>query len=123
MKPEIWISIYAAIVGTGALLLNFKNWLDSGAHLIVSIVPDGIVFGGDPKHDEKDLVIVNVINRGQASTMITNLTIHKIPSWYRLWRFRPVKSYLIPNPQLLGYPPNIPFDLEPNKRWTGVIRS
>jgi hypothetical protein len=33
MKPETWIAIYAAIVGTGALLLDFKSWLDSGVKL------------------------------------------------------------------------------------------
>ena len=29
-RPEVWVSIYAAVVGTGALLLNFKSWLDTG---------------------------------------------------------------------------------------------
>jgi hypothetical protein len=41
MKPEIWVSIYAAIVGTAALLLNFKNWLDAGASLVVNLIGDG----------------------------------------------------------------------------------
>ena len=38
-KPETWIAIYAAIVGTGALLLNFKTWFDSGVKLHLSLVP------------------------------------------------------------------------------------
>ena len=29
---------------------------------------------------------------------------------------------MIANPQLKGYPPNIPADLEPNKKWTGIVR-
>ena len=28
MKPEAWIAIYAAVVTTSALLLNFKTWLN-----------------------------------------------------------------------------------------------
>jgi hypothetical protein len=37
-------------------------------------------------------------------------------------RRRSTRSFIIPNPQLKGYPPNIPFDLAPSKSWTGVIR-
>jgi hypothetical protein len=123
MKPEIWVSIYAAIVGTGALLLNFKNWLDSGARLFVTLIPDGMIIGGDPQFDEKDLIIVNAINRGAATTMVTNLTLHEFPSPYHRWRFDPSSNYVVLNPQLKGYPPCVPSDLEPNKKWTGVIRN
>jgi len=35
---------------------------------------------------------------------------------------RPAKSYVIPNPQLKGYPHNVPSDLETAKKWTGAIR-
>jgi len=34
MKPEIWVAIYAAIVGSCALLLNFKSWITVTVHLI-----------------------------------------------------------------------------------------
>ena len=123
MKSEAWIAIYAAIVGTGALLLNFKNWLDSGAHVVLSLTPDGMIIGGDPQFDEKDLIIVNATNRGGASTMITNLTLHEFPSWYGRWRFRPSSNFVVLNPQLNGYPPCVPSDLEPNKKWMGVVRN
>jgi hypothetical protein len=122
MKPETWVAIYAAVVGTGALLLNFKNWLDSGIKLKLSIIPDGVIFGGDPQFDEKDVVIVTVINRGDAATMISGMYLHQYPSQWRRWRRRPSKAYVVPNPQLKGYPSNTPSDLEPAKTWTGVIR-
>ena len=60
MKPEIWVSIYAAIVGTGALLLNFKNWLDSGPRIKLSLIPDGVIAGGDPRFDDKDMARLNI---------------------------------------------------------------
>ena len=122
MKPEIWVAIYAAIVGSCALLLNFKSWLDSAPKLIVHLIPEGQIIGGDPKFDEKEIVIVNVTNRGATGTTVTNLTLHEFPSRYSKWRDRPIKSYVIANPQLKGYPPNIPADLEPNKKWTGIVR-
>jgi hypothetical protein len=123
MKPETWIAIYAAIVGSGALLLNFKSWLDSGPRLFLTVIPDGMIIGGDPQFDEKNLVIVSVVNRGTAATMITNLTLHEFPSTYARWRNRPSKSLVVLNPQLKGYPPCIPFGLEPNKNWNGVVRN
>ena len=122
MKSEAWIAIYAAVVATSALLLNFKTWLDSGVKLKLSVIPDGVVIGGGPKFDEKDLVILTVMNRGDATTMITSMVIFEINSWRQLWRVRPAKSYVVTNPQLLGYPPNLPSDLEPGKKWTGAIR-
>jgi hypothetical protein len=72
VKPEIWISIYAAILATTALALNIKTWFDSGVKLKLFVIPDGVVMGGDPQFDEKDLVILNVINRGRTPTMVSN---------------------------------------------------
>jgi hypothetical protein len=122
MKPETWIAIYAAVVATSALLLNFKTWFDSGVKLKLSVISDGMIIGGGPELDEKDLVILNVMNRGDASTMLTSMVIFEINSWYQFWRVRPAKSYVVTNPQLKGYPPNLPSDLEPGKKWTGAIR-
>jgi hypothetical protein len=81
MKSEIWVSIYAAIVGKGALLLNFKNWLDSGPRIKLSLIPDGIIAGGDPCFDDKDIVIITAINRGTYPTTINSLQLHEMPTW------------------------------------------
>jgi hypothetical protein len=62
------------------------------------------------------------------------MVLFEIPSWWRLllfqvtssrwcrWKMYPKTNYVISNPQLKGYPPNVPSDLEPSKRWTGAIR-
>jgi len=67
--------------------------------------------------------------------MITNMVLLEIGSWWRLmlfnltssaswwrWKVQPERSYAIANPQLKGYPHNVPSTLEPSNRWTGVIR-
>ena len=58
--------------------------------------------------------------------MITKMVLFEMPWWecYRIRsrRIRPTECYIIPNPQLMGYPPNIPSVLEPAKQWTGAIR-
>jgi hypothetical protein len=122
VKPEIWVSIYAAILATTALALNIKTWFDAGVRLKLSLIPDGVVIGGDPQFDEKDLVIVTVINRGRTVTVISNLLLYEFSSRWGVRRKRPCKSYVIPNPQLKGYPSNIPMELAPSKTWTGAIR-
>jgi hypothetical protein len=38
MKPETWVALYAAIIGTSAFLLNLKTWFDSGVKLKLSLV-------------------------------------------------------------------------------------
>ena len=123
MKPETWVAIYAAIIGTSAFVLNLKSWWDSGVKLRLSIMADGVIIGAGPQYDEPNLVILTVTNRGDAPTVITNMILFEFRSSLQRWRTRPSKSYVIPNPQLKGYPPNVPGDLEPSKRWTGVIRN
>ncbi len=38
------------------------------------------------------------------------------------WRRRPKRSMLVANPQMIGYPPNLPFRLDTNGHWSGLIR-
>jgi hypothetical protein len=126
LQPGTWVAIYAAIVATSALLLNFKSWFDSGVKLWLGLMADGMVVGGDPREEEEDLVILTVTNRGDAPTTITHMVVFEMPWWerYRLRprKIRPTNSYIIPNPQLKGYPPNVPSLLEPAKQWTGALR-
>lgn len=122
MKESDWISIYAATVGTAALLLNFRSWYEARPRLHLSLMVDGMTIGGDSELDEKDLLILTVTNRGRETTMITHMILFEMTSFYQQLCVRPKKSYIIPNPQLKGYPHNIPSDLDPAKKWVGVVR-
>jgi hypothetical protein len=77
--PKTWVAIYAAIVATTALFLNIRAWIESGPRLKISLIPDGLVIGGGEEFDEKDLVIVNVTNRGRIPVLITNLLLSEMP--------------------------------------------
>jgi hypothetical protein len=112
MTPQSWVALYAAIVSTSALL-NLKTRLDSGIKLKVSLIPDGLIMGGDPQFDEKDLNIVNFINRGDALTMITNLILMEMPTWWSRLCKRATRYFVVTNPQLKGYPHNVPSELGP----------
>jgi hypothetical protein len=122
-NPEVWVAIYAACVASGALLLQLRTWFMSGPRLRLSVISDGLIMGGDPQFDERDLVIVNATNVGTAATMIINLGIEERYPFYYFWRRRPIASLIVTNPQMKGYPPNVPSLLEPAHQWTGIIRN
>lgn len=92
------------------------------ARLNVSLVPDGVVIGGDPSDDEDNLMIVYVVNRGGAPTPLENLFLFEFETGLSRWRQRPKRTFIVANPQLKGHPPNLPSLLERNQRWTGIIR-
>jgi len=61
------------------------------------------------------------------STNLENLFLYEYGSrWSRYhrwpWRRRPKRTMLVANPQMIGYPPNLPSQLDPNRRWTGIVR-
>jgi hypothetical protein len=119
-KPEVWVAIYAAIVGTGALLLNFKTWFDSGVKLQLTLMARGMMIGRD-RADNQNLTILNVTNRGDAPTTINTMVLFEMNRpWRRLLR-KPNRFLLIPHPQLPGSPPNTPSFLEPGTSWRGHI--
>ena len=103
-------------------MIQFRNWFTSGPRLRITVISNGLVIGGGPGVDEHDLVIVNATNVGAADTMITNLGIEERDPFYYFWRSSAKNYWIVPNPQLLGQPPNIPQLLQPAHRWTGVIR-
>jgi hypothetical protein len=121
IKPENWIAIYAAVVGTAALFLNFRTWFEKRPRLYLSLMMDARVIGGPEEH-EKDLMAVTVVNRGGQTTTLTHLVVLKFDNGLKRWRVKPSKSYIIPNPQI-GGTGNIPFDLDPGRKWMGIARS
>jgi hypothetical protein len=123
MKLEIWVSIYAALLSSALAALQIRNYFHSGVRLKLSLIADGMTIGGGSDLDENDIVILSVTNRGDRPTVIQNMVLLEDGSWWQRFRKRPKRKFIIPNPELKGYPPNIPFDLKPSQSWTGVIRT
>ena len=117
-----WVAIYAAIVATGAFFLNFRTWFESGPRLRLTVIPDGMVIGGGPATDERDIVILTVTNLGKTPVLITNLLLWEMPTWWQRVRKRPARTFVVTNPALRGSCTNIPFLLEQARTWNGVVR-
>ncbi len=121
MASDGLISIYAAIVSTSALLLNFKNWFDSGVKLKLSLMDNAKMFGGGSSKKSPDGQIVLIVtNQGSAATTITHMVMLEFPSLFRRLRIRPERTAIVPSPQLPGYPSNIPGELAPAHQWFGM---
>ena len=71
-----------------------------------------------------DRLATSLSRRGvPVSVVITNLTLWEMPTWWSRQRRRPTRTMVVTNPQLKGYPRNVPSELAPAHIWTGVVRS
>jgi hypothetical protein len=116
---------YAAIVATAAFALEVRRWLKERPKLDITFMPDAVMFtsgGSDEDEDENDeFLLVNVVNLGGATTTIEGLSLVEFTTFGRRWLRRPNRSFIVPQPQPKGYPINVPSELKPNERWTGII--
>ncbi|CFX34395.1 conserved protein of unknown function [Candidatus Filomicrobium marinum] len=104
-----WTAIYAAIVATGALVLEVRRWFESGPKVFVRAS-----IGLD--RDKRE-VFVTVTNRGDTVTTVTHFTVNQYSGfWDRLRdRFDFDRSYPVFHPS--GKP--LPNVLAPGTHWTG----
>lgn len=121
MKSETWIAIYAAVVATSAFVLNFRTWFEKRVRLNLSLIADAALMGGSKVDDEGGLIALTVINRGGQPTTLMHLVVLKFDNFWKRWRIRPSKSFIIPNPQV-GGTGVIPSELDAGKKWTGIAR-
>jgi hypothetical protein len=122
MEATDWIAVYAAVVATGALLLEVRRWLESGPRLYISMMVDPVVITPGESADERLALSVRVDNRGTGSTTITNLCLHRYPTWFHRLLNRPTDMFVVLHPEPTGYPPNVPKILGPGQQWTGWVR-
>ena len=118
MSAEAWVACYAAIVATGALALEIRRWFESGPKLITKARANMVLIDGSETIE--GLLVVDVVNRGDASTTIETLAILEFPNIWKRWRMKPSRSFIIPHPQPKGTPPSLPKLLSPGQKWTGI---
>jgi hypothetical protein len=113
---------YAALVATAALWLEVRRSLKERPKLDIALMPDAVLYTSvrsDP--DETDLIVVNVVNVGGSSTTIDSLSLVEFTTFVRRWLRKPNRSLFVPHPELKGHPINVPSELGPNQRWTGIV--
>lgn len=110
---------WGAIVATLVLGWDVYKWRKSRASVRVSASPNMQTLNSLESRLEDDKnIFVEVVNQGDRLITITHVVVkHYKNIWDRL-RNKPSMQGLIPNP--VGQQP-IPYELEPGKRWTGLI--
>jgi hypothetical protein len=114
---------YAAVVATLAFGLEVRRWLKERPKLDITLMPYAVLAtpGGSDSNENDSLLVVNVVNLGGATTTILGLSLVEFATFWRRWRRRPNRSFLVPQPQPKGHPINVPSELKRNERWTGII--
>ncbi|TPL55413.1 hypothetical protein FJ942_17050 [Mesorhizobium sp. B2-4-2] len=118
VDPGTLVAVYAAVVATGALALEVRRWFESGPKIYVKASPNMTLLDG--VKETPDLLVVNVVNRGDTPTTIINFGLLDYPNAWGRWRRKPARSFVIPHPQPPGSPPVIPQQLSPGQRWMGM---
>ena len=119
MDASSWVAIYAAIVGTGALALEVRRWVESGPRLSIAVMPEAAL-STDRGKEIKRYLVVTVRNRGNAATTLTHLEIRRMENLNERIRGKPSKQYVVMRPEPPGSPPVLPSVLEPGRQWMGM---
>jgi len=111
-----WIG---ALTGTFVLLWDIFKWVHSGARIKVSAAPNMTGYGSAAQLlGNKTCVAVEASNVGQSKTTITHLVgFHYKTWWHRLFRRKPLTTFLVPDPR----PGTLPHVLDTGERWLGMI--
>ncbi len=116
----IAVAIYAAIVATGAFVLEARRWVEGKARVFVTISPGMLLAGNGKINENERYFIVSAINRGSLPTTVTHMVYLEYKSFWHRWREKSSKSALVTHPMLDGQPNNLPGALPPGGEWKGI---
>lgn len=116
---QVMVAAYAAIVATGALFLEVRRWVEAGPKLYIDVSQHMQTFNM-PGADGKEYLLVTVNNTGHTATTITHFAFLEFPNLWARFRRKQTRAAVIPIPGLPGMDSQLPFYLEPGKRWVGA---
>lgn len=109
---------WGAIVATMVFGLDIFKWWKAGPKIIVRANPNmQMVSSGQGLEPEKN-IFLEVVNNGDKLTTVTHVIIHHYKSKWSVICKKPNGQAVVPLP---GPMQKLPFELEPGKRWTGLI--
>ena len=114
------LAIYAAIISTGALALEFRRWFESGPRLSIRLMSAAQIIGGWGD-DDWSYISVRVANLGDRPTTLTNMALLEFRSIFHRWLRRQSYSAIVIRPEAYGGA-TLPYVLAPGTEWSGTIR-
>ena len=112
------VALYAASVATLALAWNITTALREGAKLIVDTTPNMII----SNNQNSKFVTVRAKNNGTRTTTLESVCFSYWPNFWAKFTNKKMKNYAVLNTcvPMVGNC-ELPFELEPGKKWTGFI--
>ncbi len=118
MSASDWAAWWGAITATIVLGWDVYKWRQSKSNIRVSASPNMQTVNHATGRLESDKnICVEVVNNGDKLTTLTHLVVIHYANWLDRIRRKPSMQGVVTNP--LGG--RIPYELEPGKRWTGLI--
>ena len=117
---ETWLALYAALVATGVLIIQIRQWIENRPRVFLKVLPDMVLPNNILRPDK--IILVTATNRGSETTTVKNLFV----IWYenRLDKLfqRKGEVGIIPHPSIRNSKAGVlPYVLKPGSEWTGMI--
>ena len=118
---EIGLAVYAALVATGVLIIQIRQWIENRPRVFLKVLPDMVLPNNILGLDK--IIFVTATNRGSETTTVKNLFV----IWYenRLDKLfqRKGEVGIIPHPSIRNLKAGgvLPYVLKPGSEWTGMI--
>ena len=117
---ETWLALYAALVATGVLIIQIRQWIENRPRVFLKISPDMALSNNILGPDK--IILVTATNRGSETTTVKNIFV----IWYenRLGKLfqRKGEGGVIINTEIPNSKAGVlPYVLKPGSEWTGMI--
>ncbi len=110
---------WGAVIATLVLVWDVVKWKKRTSSVRVKVSPDMSSFNQHEGRFEDDKsIFVEVVNQSEQPITITHLVLYHYSSMWHVLRRKPEMQGAVPRP---GGAQPIPYELEPGKRWVGLI--
>jgi hypothetical protein len=111
------VAWWGAVLSTTAILWDIYKWRTAGPKIRITVQTNMIGISM-PEHQDKTLLIIDAINRGDRSTTISSVFfLWYASAWARI-RKKASKTFFIPIPSPAQ---PLPFELKPGSVWKGIL--
>ena len=117
---ETWLALYAALVATGVLIIQIRQWIENRPRVFLKVLPDRVLSNNILGPDK--IILVTATNRGSEATTVKIIFVIWYKNWLDMFLKRKGEAGIIINTKI----PNskdgtLPYVLKPGSEWNGMI--
>lgn len=117
---ETWLALYAALVATGVLIIQIRQWIENRPRVFLKISPDMVLSNNILGPDK--IILVTATNRGSETTTVKNIFVIWYENWLGKLFQRKGEGGVIINTEIPNSKAGVlPYVLKSGSEWTGMI--